>query len=436
MEETAVLDAPELEVGEVEEVEQPDESTDLGEATTEEPEGEESTEETDEPEEEVEEGTTEASADGRKMPDSIKKGIAAIKATNPEAAKEIKGLFFANQEYRAVFPKPADAVAAKQFLDEIGGQDGVKEIAAEREEWQQIDRDFSDGKPEFVKGLAEGNPEAFLKTAPHVINEFATRAPEQYNYYANRLTLNTMANAGISMHNLRGAYDKYSAIDRETGKMVNADAAAVLAEIYNSMHDMNQAATVHEQKRTDPREEQLKQRETQFETQRRADFEVRTADEAKKFAYEKMQPEIDAVVGNRKVDKEAMDGYRDMVKEKLDSLFEAIPGISDKLEALYRAGDAQKAREYIQGHYTRLMPQAAKAIEKFVRNIPASGAPVAKPKPNGTPAQRTDPGSVVLKEMPSWDQLDPSWRSRPEATAELMQGTAILRSGKKASGWA
>lgn len=425
MAEETVLDAPELEVSE--EVEQPEESTDITEEA-ETPEAEESeTEEEpegDESDEEVEEGKTET-VDGRKMPDSLKKGIAAIKATNPEAAKEIKGLFFANQEYRAVFPKPADAVAAKTFLDEIGGQDGVKEIAAEREEWQQIDRDFSEGKPEFVTSLAEGNPEAFSKIAPHVINEFASRNKDQYQYYANRLTLNTMANAGISMPNLRGAYEKY--------KESNPEAAAVIAEIHNAMHDMNAAATTHEQKRTDPREEQFKQEKTQFETQRRADFEVRTADEAKKFAYDKMQPEIDAVVGNRKVDKEAMDGYRDMVKEKLDSLFEAIPGISDKLEALYRAGDAQKARDYIQSQYTRLMPTAAKAIEKFVRNIPASNAPAAKTPAakTGTP-QRSDPGSVVLKEMPAHDQIDFSKCS----VSDVMMGHAVLKSGKKASGWA
>jgi hypothetical protein len=114
-------------------------------------------------------------ADGRKMPDALKKAIAGIKATNPEAAKAIKGLYWSDQEYRAAFPKPADAVAAKTLIDEIGGQEGIQTITAEREEWSQIDRDFAEGKPEFVKGLAEGNPDAFLKTAPHVINEFATR---------------------------------------------------------------------------------------------------------------------------------------------------------------------------------------------------------------------------------------------------------------------
>lgn len=368
-----------------------------------------------------------AGADDRKMPDGLKKAIKAIKATDPVVAKKIKELYWSDQEYRAAFPKPEEAISAKNLIEEIGGQEGIQEIASEREEWRKIDSDFSEGKPEFVKSLAEGNPEAFLKTAPHVINEFATRAPEQYQYYTNRLTLNTMASAGLSLQGLHGAYERY--------KESNPEAAGIIAEVYNAMYDLNSKAAQFEQKRTDPREEQLTKREQEFETKRRADFETGVASQAEKFLGEKMQPEIDRIVGNRKVDPEAMKEFQKMVQGKVGEMLAAIPGIEDKLEAYYRTGDSSKSVAYIQSQYNRLLPQAAKVIEPFLRNIQPSAQKAAL-KQNGTRQASSEPGTVTLKEMPSWDQLDPAWRSRPESTAELIDGRALLKNGKRATGWA
>jgi hypothetical protein len=426
-EETAVLESPELETPEVEvggeeTVEQPDESVELG---AEQPEGEEPAEDdldTPDPAEE-DPNAPPVVADGRKMPDGLKKAIAGIKATNPEAAKAIKGLYWSDQEYRAAFPKPADAVAAKNLIEEIGGPEGIQGITAEREEWQQIDKDFSEGKPEFVKGLAEGNPEAFLKTAPHVINEFAQRAPEQYQYYANNVAVNTLASAGLSLDSLAAAYHKFSD---------NPQAQAVIADVHNALVGLKEKAAAFEQKRVDPREEQLKQREQQFEEKRRADFEGSVASQAEKFLAEKMQPEIDRIVGTRKVDPEAMKGYQEMVQAKVMKMLGEVKGFEATLEAHYRTGDAAKSVAYVQSQYNRILPVAAKVIEPFLRNIaPGAAKPVAKNPVTGA-RQPSGPGEVVLKEMPDYSQID----FNKCTVADVMQGNAILKNGKKASGWA
>jgi hypothetical protein len=355
------------------------------------------------------------------MPDALKKAIAGIKATNPEAAKAIKGLYWSDQEYRAAFPKPADAVAAKTLIDEIGGQEGIQTITAEREEWSQIDRDFAEGKPEFVKGLAEGNPDAFLKTAPHVINEFATRAPEQYQYYANNVAVNTLASAGISLDGLAQAFHKMAE---------NPQAQAVIAEVHNALAGLKEKATQFEQKRTDPREEALKQKETAFEQKRRADFEGSIASQAEKYLGDKMQPEIDRIVGTRKVDPEAMKGYQEMVQAKVMKMLGEIPNFENTLEAHYRTGDASKSVAYITSQYNRILPIAAKVIEPYLRNIaPSAAKPVGK---TAVPTRSAGPGEVVLKEMPDWDQIDYTKCT----VADVMGGKAVLRNGKRASGWA
>lgn len=362
-----------------------------------------------------------AVADGRKMPDSLKKAIAALKPTSPEAAKEIKGLFFSNQEYRSAFPKPADAVAAKTLIEEIGGQEGIQQIQAEREEWNQIDQGFAEGKKEFVTGLAEGNPEAFLKTAPHVINEFAARAPEQYGYYANTVSLNTLANAGLSIDTLAGAYQRYAD---------NPQAQAIIAEVHNALVGLKEKTTQFEQRRMDPREEALKQKETAFEQKRRGDFESGVATQAEKYLADKMQPEIDRVVAGRKIDPDAMKGYQKMVQDEVQRRLAEIPGFADKLEALYRTGDAKKSVDYVQAQYNRILPEAAKVIAPFLRNIAPGKIVKTGTKTGG--ARTASPGEIVLKDMPSWEQVDQD----KTTVADMIQGHAILKNGKKASGWA
>lgn len=361
------------------------------------------------------------SADGRKMPDSLKKAIASLKATSPEAAKEIKGLFFSNQEYRNAFPKPADAIAAKTLIEEIGGQDGIQQIQAEREEWNQIDQGFAEGKKEFVTGLAEGNPEAFLKTAPHVINEFAARAPEQYGYYANTVSLNTLANAGLSIDALAGAYQRYAD---------NPQAQAIIAEVHNALVGLKEKTTQFEQRRMDPREEALKQRETEFDQKRRADFEGGVAEKAEKYLADKMQPEIDRVVAGRKIDPDAMKGYQKMVQDEVQRRLGEISGFADKLEALYRTGDQKKSVDYIQSQYNRILPEAAKVIAPFLRNI--TPGKVVKSGGKAEPGRVASAGEVVLKEMPARSAID--W-SKTEV-ADVIQGHAYLTNGKKATGWA
>lgn len=425
--ELATLDAP---------AEAPAESTDLGDAleTPAQPE-ETGTEPEGEPDEAESEGDSEGEGDeeeaaagqvapdGRRMPDSLKKALAAVKAANPEAAKELRGLYFANQEYRNAFPTVADATAAKTLIEEIGGTEGVQQIAAEREEWNTLDKQYAEGSNDFIKSIAESNPEAFVKIAPHAINEWATRAPEQYQWYAQSLTVNTLRNAGIP-DQLAKAYEAA----RE-----NPQLQAQIAGVYNSIVEMHEKAQqfATKQQSVDPERQKLTQEKQQFEMQRRASFEEGIAKQAESYLTDKMKPEVDRILAGRKIDAEAASTIQSLVTAEVQKRLAEIPGFADRLEAFYRTGDAQKSIEYIKNQYNRLLPEATKkVVAPLYRNI---GAPATQNKPaaartNATPAVRAE---VTLKEMPEWRDID----FTKCTTADVASGWAILKSGKKASGW-
>jgi len=272
-----------------------------------------------------------------------------------------------------------------------------------------------------------------VKGIPHAINEFAQRAPEQYAYYANTVALNTFKNAGIDLPTLAAAHARYAN---------NPEAQAIIAEVHNALLGLKQQAHDFEQKRMDPREEQLKQRETEFEQRRRADFEGAVATDAEKYLADKMQPEIARYIPQgQNVDPEAQQILQDRVLAEVQRRLGEIPGFADRLEAFYRTGDKQKSLDYIKTQYNRILPEAAKKIvTPFFRNIapkPAQQQPHrgTRPAQNGRPQ---GPGEVVLKEMPDWKDVDQA-RTEQEfgmnATAAVMSGKAVLKSGKRASGW-
>ena len=424
--EEAVMESPELETP-VDET--PSDATELGdeqepvegEDTEEQEEGDD-----EEPEDEEEEGTPEVAADGRKMPDGLKKALASIKATDPATAKIIKSTYFENQEWRTAYGTPQHALAVRELVESVGGKDGLQQIEAERQEWNEIDQAFAEGKPDFVKGLAEGNPEAFLKTAPHVINEFAQRAPDQYAYYANTVAVNTLASAGLSIDGLANAYQRYG-----DGTKVETPAQAVIAEIHNALTGLKQKTSEYEQKRSDPREEQLKQKETAFEQRRRADFETGVASQAETYVKTKMQPEIEKIVAGRKVDPEAMKGYQEMVQKKVEQMLGEVPGFEKQLETFYRMGDAKSSLDYITRNYNKILPEAAKVIAPFLRNI-AGGRIAPKPASGTAPARTVSAGEVTLRDMPDRSAVD--WSKT--TTADMIMGKAVLTNGKRASGWA
>ena len=428
MPEDAVLEAP-AEVGYPDDgathdiEEQPE--GDTGEVSDiAEPEGDEAPEEVEGTE--AEEPAEEVAPDGRKMPDGLKKAIASLKATSPEQAKAIKGLYYSEQAYREVFPKPEEAIAAKTLIDEVGGPEGIQQIHSEREEWQQLDKQYAEGSGDFIKSIAESNPDAFVKMAPQAINEWATRAPDQYGYFANSVAVNTI----MQQPGVEAGLQTLSQLHAQLADSPWAQQA--IASVVNGIVGLKEKASAFEQKRNsvDPEREKLNQDKSQFEQQRRANFEGGVAETAEKYLADKMQPEIDRVVSGRKIDPDAMKGYQKMVQDEVKRRLGDIPGFAEKLEAHYRTGDQKKSVEYIQAQYNRILPEAAKVIAPFLRNI-APGKPAPKP---GTPAavgRAPSAGEVVLKEMPDNSAFD--WSKT--TVADVIQGHGILKNGKKASGW-
>lgn len=388
----------------------------------EESEGDEGSEE--EPAEEEEEKPVEvAPADGRKMPDALKKGLAALKSSNPEAAKLIRAQFFQNADYKAAFPTPADAVALKNQWDEIGGADGVAMIQEERQEWAAVDQAVAEGR---AADLLKDNPELLTKNAVGVVNEWAKTAPEQYGYYQNLVTANKLESLGLQ-----------SGLAELHAYLKDADPAAAkyVAGLHDKIVDVREKAMQYEQKRTDPREEALKQKESAFEEKRRADFETSVATEAESYRDKAIEKAITGLLNGRKAEPDQMKHYVKLVREEVGERLGKIPNFDAQLEAQYRTGNRQASVEWINKQYDRILTsgKAADVIAPLLRNINPQKTNTQKPANGTKPASKGtgEPGTVTMRDWPDHNQID--WNKT--TSADYAQGKAILTNGKRASGW-
>ena len=393
----------------------PAEADTAGEAEPAEEQEEEQGEETEE------EGTEEAIQDGRKLPDAIKKGLSQLQKLNSPVAKELRRAYMQEQQYKSTFPTPQEAIQAKGFIEQIGGPEGLQELQAEREEWQEIDQSFAEGKPEFVQGLAASNPEAFQKIAPQVINTFAEKFPSEYRAYQDIVA----ANVVMSIPNIEPALNDLVELHKQLGEYPQFQRA--IANVVNGIVGLNDKKTEAQTKRVDPREEQFKQKETQFEQQRRGDFEGQVYNEATSYLQKAMQPEIDRIVAGRKVSEATMKDYQAKVASAVAEALAKVPGFEKQLEANYRTGDRARSVKYITDTYNRILPEAAKVIDPYVRDIPAAAPAKGASATRGATRTASEPGVVMLKEMPDPKEL----MQTPTMTRDMMLGHGTLKNGKK-----
>lgn len=422
--EQEATDLGEVEVPEVDDAPDTDMPAEEGDESDDQEESEDGdeSEEDDAPAEEEEKPVEVAVTDGRKMPDAVKKLLALGKTSNPEGTKIMRATWFQNQDYRAVFPTPSDAVALKNAYEEIGGADGVAQIQAERQEWADVDKAIGEGR---AAELLKDNPELLGKNAVGVVNEWAKAAPEQYGYYQNIVTANKIESLGLQS----GLVELHNYL-----KDADPQAAAYVAKMHDKIVDVREAAKQYEQKRVDPAREALEKDKQTFAEQRRADFEGAVATEAESYRDKAIDKAIEGLLNGRKADDDQMKHYRKLVREEVGERLGKIPGFDSQLEAQYRTGNRQESVAWLQKQFDRIIGvgKAASVIDPLLRNINPQKAVAAKT--NGTkPASKTssDAGSVTLNDWPDHDKID--WTKT--TSADVAQGHAILTNGKKASGW-
>jgi hypothetical protein len=105
--------------------------------------------------------------------EEIKKALEKLRESDPEAAKTLRKQFFKQEQalngFRESFKTPAEAVAARDLIESIGGETGITEMQSEVKEYALELSKMAEGDVSVVDDLARDFPKGLVRLTPHAV---------------------------------------------------------------------------------------------------------------------------------------------------------------------------------------------------------------------------------------------------------------------------
>jgi hypothetical protein len=363
-----------------------------------------------------------------KLSDKARAELDRIKAENPKLAREMRAALFDRQTLLAKVPGGVkEALATLEAYEAEGGSEAVQKIKEELGQWQDLDKDFMEGKREFVDNIATNNPDGFIKAAPHVMAKFAEVAPANFNYEVGKVFRQDMlahdvvlnmkllqreikmlpeANRG-PVQELWNALAGY--VDRVKGISEKApEAKTTTADVSRGTSDIDQ------------REQALTIQEFGVERERALDTVT--------------QAEFKRQMGTRKATETQISAIQELYNSRLDKMLRSDKNHTSKVDRFLAAKDKAGYAKHMAAAYRLKAPLAMEQAFKAVmpgKPGPAIKTPPARTAANGTRTAATaTTGFTRSATKPDHNAVD--W----QATARIPgkkggDGKFVMRDGSK-----
>lgn len=321
-----------------------------------------------------------AAGDGRALPRDIQRALKTMRE-NPEMAKAARSLndsYFREQAFTKIFPKPADAMAAKSTLDLIGGSEGIAQMQAQAETWRQIDEDIAEGRPEFLDDIIKTSPEGFKKLVPQVLNKLYALDKAAYGD----------AVAPVLENTLRG----YRVLGPD-GKVDPAAFSQLMADLQETIKQSKNVAE-------DPKAKQLSEREKALNDREHKTFLDGLGRVSNDFMSTQITKHIAPLLTSMASVKNDKAGFVAEVNSQISTLLTQDAQYQTNVKALLREKNAEKTTRYINAKLEEAVPKAVTAV----RNTWMKRYGSVKPKAT-TPTNGASPSGPLSKE-PDYKTLD------------------------------
>jgi hypothetical protein len=365
--------------------------------------------------------TDDVATDGRTVPPKFKELF-----KDPQF-KELKDVWFTAQALKKEggLPKLREF---RQKYEQLGGDEGVAAIEAERSEWAGLDEAFSAGDPKFVESIASSDPQAFCKMMPSALEQFQKADQEQYNHILGRVVFNTIAGWPIA--------DIYNAL-----KETKPELAEALADRYNGIKELAEKVP---EKKIDPEREKLSQERTQFEQEKTRQYQGGVASDISKFIEGERNAKFDQFLKPYGKDVATLkskdsDVWDEMVKSLDTELGKALKldgTWSKTYNSILETRDHEKAVKHAKAKIESLLPDLMKKVSgRFFRfATPAKQAVNGqKPNVNGQPVKPLAAGVVKVTIRPNVTEIDHA-RNRA-AGIDVLDKNSYLKGKKELVSW-
>ena len=359
-----------------------------------------------------------AVVDGR-LSATAKAALDKLKTENPTLAKTMQRALFAEDRLRRELPGGFKEIADwRSKIEQLGGDDGIKEVQNEIGGWREFDSLYTSGDPKVLEFLTQ-EPEAkdaFLKIAPGAFEKFRELNPDGYAAYVSQVFTADMMNARVPLmlERLQDFVADNPKAQEVLGQLIGyVNRIGKFAE-----NPVNVPSAAKQPQAVDPRTAELDQREQQFT---RKEWGNETATKHSQMFNSAWK----SIVGDRKLSDTQLGVVKELYGLRLKAILDAQPDFQKNLEKYFTAKQKDGFVRHFESVYKEAVPNALrKAIEQAgvgAKPGPRPGSSGAKPA-GVTP--KADAG-FQIGAKPSMDEVN-----RKATTPEMWASRkAILKNG-------
>lgn len=418
MEDTAVLDAPELDTAPIEDSVPLD--TDTGADDSEVPA---------DPGVDPEVLTGPADTDKSifaapgKLTAEAKATLEEMKATNPALHKHIKEALYGGEAFKKAFPGGIkEAQQFKATLDQYGGAEGIQQVKQTADRFTQLDQAYTSADPKFIEELV-ATPEgqtAFLKLAPAMFAKYAEMNGDAYGAMVSRVFVADMVQERVPLMLERLA--DFVGDNPKAQEVLNQ-----LTGYVNRIYQTSQKKTEIPENKTPPPDDRSKGLDEREANLTRTEWRNEgNAERMKQFGSSWKE-----LTAGRKISPDQEGAIKELYASRMQKLVTS-PDFVDKTQRFFSAKDKAGFLKHSSATFKTAIPDALKAAINAVLGPgkvaarPALAAAQPQKTALGTPAAQV-PGYTWVAAAPKGNDVDYARTTQKM----IMEGKAFLR-GKAA----
>jgi hypothetical protein len=350
-----------------------------------------------------------------------KEALAAINPVLPaaiqKAAMELRDL------YREFPGGLKEARELRTTFQQFGGAEGVKEIQQAVSEYGQLEQEFEKGDPAFMTKLADAAPASFSQVMPAGLEKWKAIDKDGFEHTMARVLVDT-----LKPHNVQETLASiWNAIDPEKGKTVRDD----LARLWNIFEGIKATSEKVPERKTNPQEEALSQREQQL-VQREIQLNLKpVATEGRA----QIQGIVDREMGQNyqwdKTDSDVKQALSEAVRKAVVDASQKDRTFSAEFDRLQARGDWGGLSRHVKNFQERVTPSLLPKIARLFNVKPKGAAVVPAKKPVASAdGAKPDQGWVQVSQMPKASQINMAAMGRNYEDM-ILSNKAILKDGRK-----
>jgi hypothetical protein len=358
----------------------------------------------------------------------VRDAIRSMSEAHPEHAKILKALgdthFTVATAYKAAFPTPREAQAAKSLIDGLGGVDGATSLQQRISGYDQQEAGLESGDPAVLDSFFKDYPDGAAALAPHYLERLASTNPQAFSATIAPYAISMLQQAGVDQH-LAGLMNE---TDPARIKAGIAQLADWLGKQTQGVAQLRQQATTKA-----PGSDKVAQERQKLSEERENLFRSSVGERVNTLAVPALNTEVDKYAKQYKLSDDQKKHFSETLQQKIIAEMNADPNYKKQVDLRYasKSRSRETVSDFIAGEFNRRVREKAFDVVKGIYGAPKGGAQQQNQGNGvlkaGTPKTAPGGGPIKVASKPADSDLD---LNRADAFDLMFKQEAWTKTGR------